>query len=87
MIRQFASVRSTERVNRCRHACHVGLFACPTLAITFTEKIGRDQYMHRRMLLPIAEQIINFPQSKLVDLREGPPGSGCNVAVNKRPLG
>jgi hypothetical protein len=74
-------------MNCCRDACHLCLFACDTLAITSTQKIGRDQYMQWRMLLPIAEEIIYFPQSKLVDLRETPPGSGCNVAVNKRPLG
>src|SRR5438309_6842784 len=51
-----------------------------------THEIGRDQDVSRRIVLPVGHQIIDIPERKLVDLREGPSGSSGDVAVSKGPL-
>lgn len=51
-----------------------------------THPIGSNQHMSRRIVLPIIEQIIDLPERELVNVSEGPSGSGGDVAIQKRPV-
>jgi hypothetical protein len=43
--------------------------------------------MKRRMLAPVREKIVHFPEREARDLVEGPAGSSCDVAEEKWPIG
>jgi len=51
------------------------------------QQISGHHYMYRRMLLPVVEEFIDLPKRKLIDLSKSPAGSGCYVAIDKRPVG
>jgi hypothetical protein len=44
-----------------------------------------EQDMQRRMIAPVGEQVVDFPQGKPVNFAERPSGSGGDVAVKKWP--
>jgi len=51
------------------------------------QQISSHHHVYRRMLLPVVEELIDFPERKRIDLRESPAGSGCYVTIDKRPVG
>jgi hypothetical protein len=40
-----------------------------------------------RKFLPIGHQLVEFPERKLLNLMQRPPGSGRDVAKEKGPVG
>jgi hypothetical protein len=50
-------------------------------------QISTYQHVSRWVILPVSHEVVEFPQSKLLDLMESPSGSGCDVAKDKRPIG
>ncbi len=47
----------------------------------------REQDMRRRMLAPVLQQLIGLAQREEFDFGNGPPGGGCDVAEEMRPVG
>lgn len=43
--------------------------------------------MKRRMIAPVGEKIIRFPESEAGDLIKGPAGNGGDVAEEEWPIG
>jgi hypothetical protein len=67
-----------------------GLLRLPGVAVLLfgaTQKICGHQSMGWRIILPVGKEFIDVPKGELVDLREGPPGSGCDMTVDERPVG
>jgi hypothetical protein len=49
-------------------------------------QIGRNKYVRGRIVPPVRHEIVEVPESKLLDVRQSPSGSGGDVAKNERPI-
>jgi hypothetical protein len=50
------------------------------------QKICGHQHVSGRVVLPVCHQIIDFPKGKLLDFRQSPSGSSCDMAKDERPI-
>lgn len=42
--------------------------------------------MRGRVVTPVGEQVVGFPERQLIDFVEHPSGSGCDMAVEEGPV-
>lgn len=50
-------------------------------------QISPYQHVGWWIILPVAKQLVHFPQRKFVDLPERPSGSSSDMAIDKCPIG